>query len=99
MHCFLQTCQHINMHFPCAASPYGVLLVFLQAENTACMCRVRKSHSDTALSALEPDSADKPSAPTALNADGLPAASSQQAVQPLTGLAEQPDAAAAPQVI
>ncbi|KAL0031744.1 hypothetical protein WJX79_004834 [Trebouxia sp. C0005] len=59
--------------------------------------RVRKSHSDTALSALEPDSADKPSAPTALNADGLPAASSQQAVQPLTGLAEQPDAAAAPQ--
>ena len=70
----------------------------LQAENTACVCRVRKSHSDTALSGLERDSADKPSALAALKADGLPGASSKQAVQPQTGLAEQPEAAAAPQV-
>ncbi len=38
------------------------------------MCRVRKSHSDTALSGLEHDSADKPSAVAALKADGQPEA-------------------------
>jgi hypothetical protein len=70
----------------------------LQAENTACVCRVRKSHSDTALSGLERDSADKPSALAAFKADGLPGVSPKQAVQPQTGLAEQPEAAAAPQV-
>ncbi|KAL0056175.1 hypothetical protein WJX82_008465 [Trebouxia sp. C0006] len=59
--------------------------------------RVRKSHSDTALSGLEHDSADKPSAVAALKADGQPGASSKQAVQPQTGLAEQPEAAAAVQ--
>lgn len=60
--------------------------------------RVRKSHSDTALSGLERDSADEPSALAALKADGQHGASSKQAVNPRTGLAEQPEAAAAPQV-
>ena len=46
----------------------------LHAEHIACMCRVRKSHSDTALSGLEHDSADKPSAVAALKADGQPEA-------------------------
>ena len=61
------------------------------------MCRVRKSHSDTALSGLERDSADKPSTLAALKAAGQPGASSK-AVNPRTGLAEQPEAASAPQV-
>ncbi len=97
MHCFLNlpTCQHA---FPMCCKFIWGLACFLQAEHTGCMCRVRKSHSDTALSGLEHDSADKPSAVAALKADGQPGASSKQAVQPQTGLAEQPEAAAAVQV-
>ena len=74
------------------------LACLLHDDNIAFMCRVRKSHSDTALSGLERDSADKSSALAAFKADGLPGASSKQAVQPQTGLAEQPEAAAVPQV-
>lgn len=70
----------------------------LQAEHTGCMCRVRKSHSDTALSGLERDSADKPSVLEAFKADGQPGASSKQAMHPRAGPAEQPEAAAAAQV-
>ena len=76
----------------------GSFACFLQAEHTGCMCRVRKSHSDTALSGLERDSADEPSTLAALKADGQHGAISKQAVNPRTGLAEQPEAAAAPQV-
>ena len=96
MHCVLSspTFQHhfdvLQLHcsFACC----------LHAEHTACMCRVRKSHSDTALSGLEHDSADKPSVLEAFKADGQPGASLKQAVQPQTGLAEQPQVAAAVQV-
>lgn len=56
------------------------------------VCRVRRSHSDTALSGLDPERAGQP---PVLKADGQ---SAKHAVLPQAGAATQPEADAAPQV-